>query len=54
MQFNNHVHKFFVLFEELIDDGFVLQFARNDEVLTIIKDKGHLKNFKKSLNLTLD
>ena len=54
MQFNNHVHRFFEFFEELIDDGFVLQFARNDEVLTTIKDKGHLTNFKKSLNLTLD
>lgn len=54
MQFNKHIHKYFGFFEELIDDNFILLFGRNDEVLTTVKDKKHLENFKKSLNLTID
>jgi hypothetical protein len=54
MQFNSHIHKYFDFFAELIDDGFILSFGRQDEILTTIKDKGHLANFKRSLNLTID
>ena len=54
MRFNKHVHKYFDFFAELIDDGYILSFERRSEVLTTIKDKNHLANFKRSLNLTTD
>ena len=54
MRFNKHIHKYFDFFSDLIDDGFILLFGRDGEVLTTIKDQQHLKNFKKSLNLTIE
>jgi len=54
MRFNSHIHKYFEFFAELIDDNFILLFGRRDEILTTIKDKEHLANFKRSLNLTID
>lgn len=54
MQFNNHIHKYFDFFAELIDDDFILLFGRREEILTTIKDKEHLYKFKRSLNLTID
>ena len=54
MRFNKHVHKYFDFFAELIDDGFILSFGRDGEVLTTIKDHQHLSNFKKSLKLTIE
>lgn len=54
MQFNSHIHKYFEFLAGLIDDGYVLSFGRSNEILTTIKDKEHLNNFKKSLNLTIN
>jgi hypothetical protein len=54
MQFNKHIHAYFDFFAVLIDDGYTLSFCRREEKLTTIKDKAHLDNFKRSLNLTIE
>ena len=48
MRFNKHVYSYFDFLASLIDDDFHLSFYRDEMIMTTIKDKGHLENFKRS------
>lgn len=48
MMYNKHIYSYFEFLSVLIEDDFVLEFYRDDNKLTSIKDQTHLENFKRS------